>query len=65
MGQLKKTDRKEIEYYLKKGYKKSQIGDLLGAASVGRSDVVAVLMDGSVHSIVAYLAAACFAVFAA
>lgn len=30
MGQLKKTDRKEIEYYLKKGYKKSQIGDLLG-----------------------------------
>lgn len=30
MAQLKKTDRQEIAYYLKKGYKAVQIADLLG-----------------------------------
>lgn len=30
MGQLTKTDRQEIEYYLNKGYKKSNIGPLIG-----------------------------------
>ena len=30
MAQLKKTDRQEIEYYLKKGYNASKIGALLG-----------------------------------
>ncbi len=30
MAQLKKTDRKEIEYYLNRGYKKSNIGELIG-----------------------------------
>lgn len=29
MGQLTKTDRQEIEYYLNKGYKKSHIGPLI------------------------------------
>lgn len=30
MAQLKKTERKEIEYYLNRGYKKSNIGELIG-----------------------------------